>query len=393
MKDALYLALAYMRFHRLQTAALVAAVALILLAPLATRLVLNASEAAFGARAAATPLVVGARGGGTDLILNALYFTQSNPQTVPNGAADEVWDSGLAQAIPLHVRYRASGQPVVGATLDYFEFRGLSIASGRTFAVLGEAVLGAEAAAELDLGAGDILLTDPETLFDLTGAYPLELTVVGVLAPSDTPDDAAVFVDVKTAWVIDGIGHGHDDVAANPELVIDQEGSNLEATPAIRQFTRITPENIDSFHFHGDTSGFPLSAVLVLPTDARAGTILQGRYLESGGAVQMVTPAQVIDDLLGTLFRIGRILDAVALVAALAALIAIAVAVWLSLQLRRPEMAVMVRLGAPRLAMTRMLGAQIVLMLGISLVLTATLLLPLSYQTQNIALMLVTASP
>ena len=36
--------------------------------------------------------------------------------------------------------------------------------------------------------------------------------VVGVLPPTNTPDDDGIFVDIKTAWVIQGIGHGHEDV-------------------------------------------------------------------------------------------------------------------------------------------------------------------------------------
>ena len=30
------------------------------------------------------------------------------------------------------------------------------------------------------------------------------MTVTGVLAPTGTPDDDAVLVDIKTAWVIEG---------------------------------------------------------------------------------------------------------------------------------------------------------------------------------------------
>ncbi len=33
---------------------------------------------------------------------------------------------------------------------------------------------------------------DPETVFDIAGQYPLRLNVVGVLAPTSTPDTAAI---------------------------------------------------------------------------------------------------------------------------------------------------------------------------------------------------------
>ena len=36
-----------------------------------------------------------------------------------------VRNSGLAEAIPLYVRFHARGNPIVGTSLDYFSFRGL----------------------------------------------------------------------------------------------------------------------------------------------------------------------------------------------------------------------------------------------------------------------------
>lgn len=393
MRAALYLALAYVRFHGLQSAALIVAVALILSVPLATRLVLRASELAFGARAAETPLLIGARGGGSELVLNALYFTDARSQTVPQKAEAEVWDSGLATAIPLHVRFHAGGQPVVGTSLDYFDHRGIEVAEGRQLGLLGEAVLGAAAARRLGLTAGGSLLTDPETLFDFTGAYPLELSVVGVLAPTGGPDDGAVFVDLRTAWVMEGIGHGHEDVTPETALEVGASGGSLTADPAIRQFTRITPDNIESFHFHGDTSAFPISAVIAAPHDSRAATILEGRYLESGGALEALRPSAVIADLLATLFRVGRLIDAAIAVAALSAALSLGVAIYLTLALRRSEIDTMFRLGAQRMTMARMLAAQIGLILLASALLAATLVAPVAYLAEDIALRLVGGGP
>ena len=80
-------------------------------------------------------------------------------------------------------------------------------------AVLGEAVLGAAAARGLGVVAGDSIISSPENVFDLAGVYPLKMKVVGILEPTFTADDSAVFVDIKTAWIIGGLGHGHQDLA------------------------------------------------------------------------------------------------------------------------------------------------------------------------------------
>ena len=127
----------------------------------------------------------------------------------------------------------------------------------------------------------DFELLDYENLLDLAGIYPLKMEVTGVLEKSHTSDDLAAFVDLKTAWVIQGLGHGHEDVTKlkDPTLVLKRSESNVAATAKLHHYMEITEANIDSFHFHGDLTGYPISALLALPHDAKSGTILRGRYL------------------------------------------------------------------------------------------------------------------
>lgn len=370
MSGAFFLALAYLRHNLGRTAVLVLALALILFVPIATRLVLQAAEQQLTARAESTPLMVGSRGSALDLMMNGLYFSADRPEPVTMAATEAIWNSDLAIAIPVYVRFTAAQQPVVGTTLDYFDFRGLNLAEGRNLATLGEAVLGTRAAKRLDLSPGDPLITDPENLFDLTGSYPLEMRIVGTLAPTGTADDEAVFVDLNTAWVIEGLGHGHDDVIEQ-DMAVSVEAGNITANAALTQFTRITPENVDSFHFHGAPEDYPVSAIIAVPWDDRAAAILRGRYLEPDAPTQIVVPDQVVQGLLATLFRISRVLDAVFVVIGAAALVAVALAVYLSLKLRAEEVATATRLGCHRLAIGRMLLAEIFLVTLAAIVLVA----------------------
>lgn len=357
MSDTFFLARAYIRHHAARTAILVLALAMILFVPLATRLVLNAAEAQLTARAEATPLMIGARGSALDLMMNGLYFTADRPERVSMAAVERVWDGGLAIPIPLHVRFTAADAPVVGTTLDYFEFRGLTVARGRSLALLGEAVLGASAARRIGAAPGDTLVTDPENLFDIAGTYPLELQVVGHLAATGTPDDDAVFVDLNTAWVIEGLGHGHDDVVS-ADMVVATDGGRITASSALTQFTKITSDNIDSFHFHGAPDSYPVSAVIAVPPDARNAAVLRGRYLSPDEATQIVVPDTVVRGLLATLFRIGRVLDAVFVIVGAAAAVAVLLAFYLSFRLRGDEVTTAFRLGCHRLTIARLLGAE-----------------------------------
>ncbi len=369
--NALRLAAAYLRFNWVRSLILVLVAAAILAVPLISQTILRGSEAALTSRAAATPLILGSRGSQLDLAMNALYFSDDTAEPVTMAAAEAVWDSDLGLPIPLHTAFETNGARIVGTSLDYFDFRALTLAEGRRFAVLGEAVLGAEVAARLGLGPGDTVISSPQNLFDLDGVYPLELTITGTLAATGTPDDEAVFTDIKTAWVIAGIGHGHEDVITRAEA----EAGNVTANAALVEYNRITEANIDSFHFHGDPDGYPVSAVIVDPWDDRAGTMLRGRYLDAENPVQAIVPDEVIGGLVERIFRIAALLDAVALVIGGAAIAAIALALYLTWRLRAPEMATAFRLGAGRGTILGLAAAEIAILLTASLAVAAGLVI------------------
>ncbi|WP_299690008.1 ABC transporter permease [uncultured Tateyamaria sp.] len=361
--NALYLAFAYLRYHWGRSVILTLVAALILFVPIATQILLSSSERALVARGEATPLLLGSRGSQLDLTMAALYFSDERPDPIPMREVEAIWDSGLAVPIPVHTAFSSAGFRIVGTTLDYFAFRNLEIADGRGLSVLGDAVIGSGVAATLGKGIGDTLVSAPENLFDLDGVYPLEMPIVGVLAPTNAPDDQAIFVDIKTAWVIQGIGHGHEDVVTAAQIA---SGSDTVANAAVVQYQRITEVNIGSFHFHGSQDGFPTSAVIVVPNDTRSATILKGRYLDTEGPTQIVEPAGVIQGLVDRIFRIKSLLDVVTAIIAIAALAAIGLAVFLSYRLRAREIATAVKLGARRGMVLRLLSAETFTLLLIS---------------------------
>jgi len=383
MIDSLYIAWRYLASNKVRSATLLACVTLITAVPLVLELLLVESERQLLSRAQSTPLLLGARGSALDLVMNGLYFDDEVPERVSMATVNEVEDSGLAQAIPIYARFQARRFPIVGTTLDYFDFRGLDIAQGRQLALLGEAVIGAEVADRLGITAGDSLLSSPETVFDLAGVYPLKMRVVGVLERAHTPDDLAVFVDVKTAWVVQGLVHGHQDLAQakDPAVVIDRTDTNVIANARLVEYTEITAENVDSFHFHGNPEQYPLSGVIVVPNDNKSGTILRGRYLEGERPYQLVVPETVIDGLLANIFRIKNVLDAVILVVGIATVLALTLVFALSVRLRQREIQTVFRLGGSRLTIARLLGAEIAITVAASAVLCSVVLLTVHQYT------------
>jgi putative ABC transport system permease protein len=375
MKQTLYLAWRYLAFHRFKTAILVTSITLIVYLPIGLRVLVDQSSRQLTARAVATPLIVGAKGSPLELVLNSLYFRSEYPDPMRYAQVERVDTTGLALAIPLYVRFNAQGHPIVGTSFEYFDFRGLRIESGRQLVTLGECVLGSRVARVLGVEPGDHVVSSPESVFDLAGVYPLRMQVVGVLAYSDSPDDDAIFVDVKTAWVIEGLGHGHMDLT-RPEAapgVLTRDSTNVVGNASVVQYNEITADNIDSFHFHGDLSEFPVTAVISVPNDERSSAILQGRYQSVDDIAQMVRPATVMDQLLGTILTVQSFITAGAVIVGLATLATAALVFMLSLRLRRREIETLFKIGGSRLNVATVMASEIVAVLVVGVVLAAGL--------------------
>jgi putative ABC transport system permease protein len=384
--DSFYIAWKYLLFSKARSATLVACITLIAVLPLALEIVLDESEHQLVERAERTPLLVGARGSALDLVMNSLYFADEVPQPVTLASADEIAATDLAVTVPLYVRFQARGFPIVGTTLDYFDFRQLRLAEGTLFGMLGECVIGASVARQLGLKQGDSLLSSPETVFDLAGVYPLKMRVAGVLAPTHSADDLAVLVDVKTAWVIEGLVHGHEDVTRSRDssVIIERSESNVTANAKLMQYTEITEANIEAFHLHGNPEDYPLTAVIALPYDEKAKAILRGRYQNTDTLYQIVPPADVIETLMTNIFRIRNVLDAVILFVGLATLMALVLVFALSLRLRQHEIDTIFKLGCSRLTIAQLLGAEIIIIAALSAVLCLLILSVVSHYDQQL---------
>ena len=386
MIDTLYIAWKYISYNKKKTIILICCITIIAALPLALEVLLNESERQLALRAESSPLLIGARGSALDLVMNSLYFGDEVPETITMAATEQVMDTGLAAPIPLYVRFKSRGFPIVGTTLDYFDFRGLELAEGDMFTMLGQCIIGAEIARELELKPGDYIVSSPETLFDIAGVYPLKMKITGVLASTHGADDLAVFVDIQTAWVIQGLGHGHKDVTRTTDssVILKKEEGNVTANAKLIQYAEITEDNIDSFHLHGDAINFPLTAVLALPYDEKSGTILQGRYLKKEMPYQIVRPKEVIDTLMANIFKIRNVLDAVILLVGSATLLALVLVFSLSLRLREREIDVIFKLGCSRTTIAKLLGAEIFIIILISAGVCGGLLLFISGYDQSL---------
>ncbi|MFY9252478.1 MAG: ABC transporter permease [Fuerstiella sp.] len=381
--NALYLATRSLWWFRGRAITIMLCLALTLWLPITVRLLLNQFKAEIVKRADATPLIIGSRGSQIDLALHALYFDSVSPDLTSMSEAAYIQETGFAVPIPVHIAYRTQstnnvdGVPIVGTTVEYFEFRKLSLQSGEGLAILGDCVVGSNVARKMNLQPGDRILSAPKNAFNLAGDYPLRMNIVGVLAPAHSPDDDAVFVDIKTAWIIDGIGHGHQDLTAadvDQDILLDKTDQSVTASAAVLPYTEITAKNVNSFHFHGDESTFPVSAIIAVPHSRKDQTLLLGRYASDRSELaQCVKPAKVVEDLLSIVFRVERLIWISSLMSAIVTALLLGLVLLLSIRLREAEMRTMHKLGCSQFTIITLVGTEMAILslAGLSLAIIA----------------------
>ena len=333
------------------------------------------------ARASVAPLLLGARGSEADLVFGTLFFAAQPARGLAMRDLARVESESLATSVPIAVGATARKTPVVGTTIDYFATSATRPASGRMFATIGECVIGANAARALGgVKPGDRFFTDPASLSDLAGVFPLELTVTGVLAPTQSPDDGAIFVDLRTMWTIRGLGHRHDEPAQSttPGAVIGTvptaTGDNKIAGEALPIARSAASEGVTAdFHFHGSTDDFPIDGAIVRPADAKAQAILLGRFTGKDERLQLMRPDVFTERVLERIFGVGRVLGAVAGAIALLVALVAASTFALSIRLRADELALMRRLGASRYRVAVFVAAEVAMLVLVAVAIAVTI--------------------
>ncbi len=375
MIGALWLAWRYIRFHWGRTLLLLCALSMAVALPLAVRWSIARFERDATLRADVTPIVIGAKGSRFGLTIHALYF-QGETAEMRMSDLQRVQSMELAECIPLLVKFKCNEYPVVGTRMRYFEHRKLRVMKGDSLRRLGDCLIGEDVAVQMQLKPGDQLLTESQSAFDLSSTGPMKLRVVGVLGRSDSADDRAIFCDIATAWIIQGIGHSHDLTPPAANSQSGQENSNSVSKPAehlhsadsslLNVATEVTDNNVSTFHFHGDEKTFPITAILAIPKDEKSGTILSGKFLSPTEHLQVLRPVDVVHELMSMIGQVRQVIDVAAILLSLTAGLLILLICMLSLRLRQHEMQTFAWLGASSAIILRTVMLELVLIVILS---------------------------
>ena len=167
-------------------------------------------------------LLVGAKGSPTQLLMSTVLLQEAPVGNLPLAYFEQLQhDLRVAYAVPLAMGDSAYGTPLLGVGP---ELAGLTdpatgqpyfaLAQGRFATHPFEAVAGAQAARHWQLG--DTLQSHHGGFQDVPGAaHHVLYTIVGILAPSNTPWDRALFVPLASYWEVH---QGH--TADEPQITV-----------------------------------------------------------------------------------------------------------------------------------------------------------------------------
>lgn len=345
-----------------------------------------------------TDLIVGPRGGQTNLLLYSV-FQMGQPGTSLSPSAFErlAHHPMVDWAVPIALGDTVQGFPVFATHWSYFEHyrygerQPLAFARGRPFAAHSgdEVVLGAAAARELGYGVGDSLVVahgSAGVSFTHHDDHPM--TVVGILEPTGTPADRRVHMTLLAMERLHG-GETHD---AHPNHDDHSAESHKEKEPHGHDDPGQNPHNHsdhgqehherDHHEHHGAGHDGALEPVpgninaVLLGLKSRPMVFALQRELNTAREEPMtaILPGVALTELWQLLAVAENLLYLISFLVLLATLVGMMTMLLASMGERRRELAILRTVGASGLTLVLLIELEVALITLLSLV-SGTLLL------------------
>jgi putative ABC transport system permease protein len=358
-------------------------------------------DASFRENAQGYDVIVGGKGGSLQLVLNTVYYLGRPTQNLPYSFYKEFTENGkfagaVQWAIPVCMGDNYQGFRVVGTTPQMFDaitYQGQKVqfAEGRPFNPehYFEAVIGARVAHKTGLKVGQQFRPTHGVDTPAEQGHQHEpFTVVGVLTPTGTPNDRALFINIEGFFHLEG--HVKE---TTPPPGLAGEPSTTPASagkPSAQPAEHHESEHAKSEHHaggpheaghHEGEHHHDFEPDEPVPDDLKEVTaILVRTNMEHPGLAialpkminklqpdaQAVSPAREITELFdGIVGNVQKLLLLFAVLVLVVAGIGIMVSIYNSMSERRHEIAVMRALGAGRVTvMLVILLESILLSLG-----------------------------
>jgi putative ABC transport system permease protein len=325
-------------------------------------------------------LIVGPKGSALQLVLNTVYRVSQPIENLPYSyylqLKDDPW---IEEAVPFALGdvTEEGGFPIVGTVSRYFE---LDYIPGRHFMIRGkglgnrfDAIIGDRVRREngWDVGTQFTLVHGGA---DTGHVHDEKFTVVGVLAPTGTPNDKTVFINLDGFYAIEG----HDKPLAE---AIAREGKFFGKTDEQIQKEIEEAEKHAAAHGHHDHSSHghddhdhhhhdheildvqkEVTAILLRMKRDTMGPLFRSR-LQKGYQAQAVNPIYqmrwLMDNIVGNVRTMLVVLTSLIIVVSG---VGIFVSIYNSMADRKREIAIMRALGASRTTVFSIILAESVLL-------------------------------
>ena len=336
-----------LRQHALSTLVTILSVALATGLVMSVFCVRDQAHEAFTGGAVGFDAVLGARGSQLQLVLNTVFQLETSPGNIPWGLYLAVKkDPRVKLAVPYAVGDNLRGFRIVGTTpeiftdFEYQEGKKLTPETGRIFNEpkgspddKREGVLGSYAAQKLGLKVGDTFKPFHGLYFDEKAQHEEVFTVVGVLAPTNTPNDRVVWIPID--WVYRMKGHVGKKVTEtssknplNKEKVVEVEPKAGEEIP--EEYKEV-------------------SAVMIKFNSPMSGMSMKQQINIQGKEATLAWPiAESMNDLFNKIGWIDKVLELISYLVVLVSAGSILASIYNTMNERRREFAIMRALGARR---------------------------------------------
>ena len=358
------------------------AVALSVFVLLGVEHVRQESRSSFASTVSGVDLIVGARTGDINLLLLSVF-------RIGSASANVSWESVEAinehpqvdWVVPLSLGDSHRGYRVVGTTEGFFDRyhygrkQPITFDTGSQFSETADVVLGAAVAKSLGYGIGDSLILShgvADTSFVHHDQVPF--TVVGLLSPTGTPVDNALFVSLEA---IDAMHadeetaqeHGHDEHESHDEHDAHDEHDEHDAHDQHGEHDAHDEHDEHDAHDHSGPLG-SVSAVLV-GLDGPFATLQVQRWINEfeDEALLGILPGVTLTQLWDIMARIEDTLRGIAILVFISSLFGLNAMLLASMRERRQEIGILRSIGAPSLFILGMLVVESLLIVIVGIVL------------------------
>ena len=301
-------------------------------------------------------LIVGKAGSSIGLALNSIFY-----YGVPEGNIDISYYENLSsnkyvkKIVPIGMGDSYRGYKIIGTTPNFFSGDSFKLKEGKYIENEADAVIGSTIAKKGNIKIGDKF----KSTHGLGGAveeeeedhhHDFEYTVVGILEPTNTPNDTVVFTTIETLWHAHGLHHDdesgehHDEDSEEHEEEHHEDEEHEENTTAV---TTVSHSRNNNKSNEEESSTALVTALLIRAKDMSSQTMLYND-LSNDSNIQVIIPNQALREFLNYIRIFTVVITLIASVSVVISIIMLFITMLTSSIEQRKDTSILRALGASR---------------------------------------------